>query len=99
LSHGCVRIENARELALYVLGEPKWPIDEIERAVASNVTQRVSVARHLRVNLLYFTSFVDPDGLVQFRDDIYGRDARLRAALQGNIPTVAVNPKSRPGVG
>jgi murein L,D-transpeptidase YcbB/YkuD len=99
LSHGCVRTENARELALYVLGAAKWPTDEIERAIASNVTQKVDVARHLRVNLLYFTSFVDPDGAVEFRDDIYGRDSRLRAALQGNIPTIAANPKSKPGVG
>jgi hypothetical protein len=33
------------------------------------------------VYILYWTAFVGPDGLVQFRDDVYGRDRRLAAAL------------------
>jgi murein L,D-transpeptidase YcbB/YkuD len=33
------------------------------------------------VYILYWTAFVAPDGLVHFRDDVYGRDGRLDAAL------------------
>jgi murein L,D-transpeptidase YcbB/YkuD len=99
LSHGCVRTENARMLAAYVLNPTKWPLEEIDKAVATAETQRVDVARHLRVDILYFTSFVDPDGTIEFRDDLYGRDQRLRNALQGTIPTIAANPKQKPGIG
>jgi murein L,D-transpeptidase YcbB/YkuD len=33
------------------------------------------------VYILYWTAFVEPDGQVQFRADVYGRDRRLAAAL------------------
>ena len=33
------------------------------------------------VYFLYQTAFAEEDGTVQFRDDIYGRDAQLAAAL------------------
>ena len=59
LSHGCVRIEDARGLAAYVLGAVKWNPDEIEKAIALGETQKADVARKLRVHILYFTSFVE----------------------------------------
>ncbi|HZS85634.1 MAG TPA: L,D-transpeptidase family protein [Stellaceae bacterium] len=90
LSHGCVRMEEARELAAYVLDPVKWTSGDIARAIDSGETRRLEVMRHLRVELLYFTAFVDADGAVEFRDDIYGRDKRLRAALLGEIATAAI---------
>lgn len=81
MSHGCVRLERARDLAAYVLDSGLWKGDSIDRAIATGETQKISIARHLRVHIFYFTSFVDPDGTVEFRDDIYGRDKRLAAAL------------------
>ena len=48
-------------------------------------------------SILYFTSFVDADGTIQFRDDIYGRDKRLRAALDGTLPASTVNIKAKSG--
>ncbi len=98
LSHGCVRIEDARGLAAYVLGAVKWNPDEIEKAIALGETQKADVARKLRVHILYFTSFVDSDGTIEFRDDIYGRDKRLRDALQGSISIKTVNSKPKSGV-
>lgn len=90
LSHGCVRMEDARELANYVLDPVKWTAADLIRAIDSGRTVRVGVMRRLRVALLYFTSFVDPDGVVEFRDDIYGRDKRLRLALKGEPPAPAL---------
>ena len=98
LSHGCVRVENARGLAAYILGGPKWGTEEIANAITLGETQRAEVVRKLRVSILYFTSFVDADGTIQFRDDIYGRDKRLRAALDGSLPANSVNVKAKPGV-
>lgn len=98
LSHGCVRVENARGLAGYILGGPKWGPEEIDGAIALGETQRADVVRKLRVSILYFTSFVDADGTIEFRDDIYGRDKRLRAALAGLVPIKTVNSATKSGV-
>jgi murein L,D-transpeptidase YcbB/YkuD len=56
------------------------------------------VVRKLRVSILYFTSFVDPDGTIQFREDIYGRDKRLRAALDDGATVKTVISKLKSGV-
>lgn len=83
LSHGCVRLEDPRDLALYVLagGKTSWSLDDIDGAIAQGDTKRVALAHSIPVYLLYWTAFVDPDGAVEFRDDVYGRDLRLAAAM------------------
>jgi murein L,D-transpeptidase YcbB/YkuD len=84
LSHGCVRLENPRELAVYVLTGAKanWSLKEIDDAIAVGDTRRVQMAHSIPVYLLYWTAFVDDRGAVEFRDDIYGRDLRLAAAME-----------------
>jgi L,D-transpeptidase YcbB len=98
LSHGCVRVQDARGLAAYILGGPKWSSEEIANAINVGETQRADVVRKLRVSILYFTGFVDVDGTIQFRDDIYGRDKRLRGALEGSVPVNTANSKLKSGV-
>ncbi len=98
LSHGCVRTEDARGLAAYILGGPKWNAEEIDKAIALGETQKADVVRKLRVSILYFTAFVGADGTIEFRDDIYGRDKRLRAALEGAAPMRTVDFKTKLGV-
>lgn len=80
-SHGCVRLENAAELAGFVLSDMGWNEQQIAQAAADGSTRRIDLKHSWRVWLLYATSFVDEDGTVEFRDDLYGRDARLRDAL------------------
>jgi murein L,D-transpeptidase YcbB/YkuD len=80
LSHGCIRVQAIRELAAALLGG-SWSADSIEPVVADGHTLRVPVAEPVPVYLVYLTAFVDADGSVEFRDDVYGRDARLAAAL------------------
>lgn len=82
-SHGCVRLEHAAELAGFVLRDMGWNDLQIAQAAAAGDTRRIDLKRRWRVYLLYATSFVDEDGTVEFRDDIYGRDARLHDALAG----------------
>jgi murein L,D-transpeptidase YcbB/YkuD len=81
-------MEKARDLAAYLLQAVNINAEELDRAVASGETQRVEIKQRWRVHLQYWTAFVDVDGTVQFRDDIYGRDKRLRTALLA-LPTVA----------
>ncbi len=81
ISHGCVRVEDPRDLARLVLDSPDWPREAIDRAIATGQTQSIPLRRTLPVYMLYWTAFVDPDGTVEFRDDVYGRDKRLEGAL------------------
>jgi len=80
-SHGCVRLEHAAELAGFVLRDLGWNDLQIAQAAGTGETRRIDLKHRWRVYLLYATSFVDEDGTVEFRDDLYGRDARLRDAL------------------
>jgi murein L,D-transpeptidase YcbB/YkuD len=80
LSHGCVRVEAVRPLAMTLLGD-HWPTEAVNQAIADGETHRVSVKTPIPVYLVYFTAFVDEDGTVEFRDDVYGRDSRMATAL------------------
>lgn len=82
-SHGCIRVERADDLALHVLEDDTrgWTRSRLEDALEAGDTQRIPVTRPLPVYILYWTAFVEPDGQVQFREDVYGRDRRLAAAL------------------
>ena len=85
VSHGCIRLEDPRGLATTQLSvSPDWPRSAIDDAIATGVTQRIPLAHALPVYVLYFTAFVDEDGTVEFRDDLYGRDHRLAAALEAS---------------
>jgi murein L,D-transpeptidase YcbB/YkuD len=90
-SHGCIRIEKPIELAEYVLqGNVRWSRDGIQAVIASGVEQTVTLPQPLPIYLLYWTAWVDADGVVHFRPDIYDRDAPLEKALS---PTVAALPR------
>lgn len=82
-SSGCIRIERAYDLAQYLLeDDPKWDCDRIYEALNAAAPLRVNLRRPLPVHLLYFTSWVDREGLVHFRKDHYERDAALDLALR-----------------
>ncbi len=89
LSHGCIRLEDPRRLALYVLnGQRGWTENaDIDRAVDAGTTRRVMLHRTLPVYILYWTAFVNAEGEAEFRDDIYDRDKRLTAALTAKVAT------------
>jgi len=86
-SHGCVRLEKPLELAEYLLrDDPKWTPQAIADTIASGRLTTVQVPRPLPVHILYLTAWVDKDGTVEFRDDVYGHDAALAAALAAEPP-------------
>ncbi len=82
-SHGCTRIEKPLELAEYLLrDDPRWSQQELLAAIEKGTEQIVQIPHPLNVHILYLTAWVDESGIVQFRDDIYGRDKRLDEALR-----------------
>jgi murein L,D-transpeptidase YcbB/YkuD len=81
-SHGCVRIEQPLELAAFLLkSDPEWPMERIIEEIETGAEQEVRIPDPIDVHVVYLTCWVDDDGSIQFRDDIYGRDAELAAAL------------------
>jgi murein L,D-transpeptidase YcbB/YkuD len=98
-SHGCIRVERADDLALHVLtdGTGRWTKRRLDEAIAETGSSRIALARPLPVYILYWTVFADPDGAVQFRDDVYGRDRRLADKLASRVETAAPTAPGRVG--
>lgn len=86
-SSGCIRLENPLELAEYLLSDQlEWNPDRIRQVVAQGQERSVNLREPVPVYLLYFTAFVEDDGTVHFRSDIYGRDGAVLNALNGDPP-------------
>jgi murein L,D-transpeptidase YcbB/YkuD len=83
-SHGCVRLHKPREFAEVVLAGQGWTREKIDAAIASGQSQVVTLDRPLPVHITYLTAWTNKDGTVHFRDDVYGRDKILKAALLGS---------------
>jgi murein L,D-transpeptidase YcbB/YkuD len=81
-SSGCIRIENPHELARLLLDDSqRWSEPQLRAAVATGRTQTVAVRRAVPVLLLYFTASARAGEPVQFRPDLYSRDAPIIRAL------------------
>jgi murein L,D-transpeptidase YcbB/YkuD len=75
-SSGCVRVENVRDLAAWVLeGAPGWDRAALDAAIATGARKDIRPAAPVPVIWTYLTGYVTPDGQVHFRPDIYRRDA------------------------
>jgi murein L,D-transpeptidase YcbB/YkuD len=86
-SSGCVRVEDAVRLTSYLLaGENSWDLKSVQAAIDSGQTVTIDVKRAVNVYLLYLTTWVDADGTVQFRPDIYGEDAKLACCRNSQEP-------------
>ncbi len=83
LSHGCVRVEGVRDLANWLL-EPNggWDRSRVDQAIDGGERKDVRLKAGVPVAWVYMTGFVTKDGLVNFRDDVYGLDVPPRVALQ-----------------
>jgi murein L,D-transpeptidase YcbB/YkuD len=81
-SSGCIRVERALELAALLLeGQEGWDAAALESAIATGETRTVTLERRVPVLVSYWTTWVDGDGRLQVRTDVYGLDAAVRAAL------------------
>ncbi|MCJ7681596.1 MAG: L,D-transpeptidase family protein, partial [Candidatus Aminicenantes bacterium] len=91
-SHGCIRVSGPVELAEYLLqNDPLWSRDKILRAIDSGVTRTINLPESIPVYLIYITAWVDKEGVLHFRDDIYNRDKPLIQALD-SLPSIK-NPR------
>ena len=91
-SHGCMRVQNPETYATKLLSlvDPNEHYNEarIEK-MYGNSEININFKKPVWVHLTYQTAFVDSDGKLQFRDDLYGRDARMIEIMKGSERRVA----------
>lgn len=75
-SHGCIRVEDPVALAEFILkrNDGNWSREKIEAEVANPDWNRLDLQEKLPVYIVYWTAFVEQDGKVNFREDIYNRN-------------------------
>jgi hypothetical protein len=92
-SHGCMRVQDPQRYAevLLSLVRPNdgYTLERIKRMIAQGSETDIQFPTYIPVNLTYQTAFVDDNGKLQFRDDVYGRDRQLLAILKGSELKVA----------
>jgi murein L,D-transpeptidase YcbB/YkuD len=86
-SHGCMRVQDPLEYATKLLGielpQDHYTPARLQSMYGDNEIN-INFPTPIPVHLTYQTAFVDQDGKLQFRDDVYGRDARMIAILKNN---------------
>ena len=81
-SHGCIRIEDPQRMAEWVLrDQPEWTTERILQAMNGSEEKYVTVDRDIPVVIGYFTAWVSANGSLNFREDVYGHDAKLAQRL------------------
>lgn len=81
-SHGCIRLKEPEKFANYVLrNQPEWTPEKINEAMNSGDEKYVKVKTPIPVVITYYTAWLDEHGRLNFREDIYGHDARLAAKM------------------
>jgi murein L,D-transpeptidase YcbB/YkuD len=98
-SHGCMRVENPLKygevLLSLALPQEHYTAARLEKMFGGSEIN-INFPKHIRVHLTYQTAFVDDDGKLQLREDVYGRDARMIAILKGSERKVADIAMERP---
>jgi len=89
-SHGCIRVREPEKLANYVLrNQPEWTPEKISEAMNSGEEKYVKVKDPIPVVVTYYTAWVDENGRLNFREDIYGHDEKLAQKMFRQIPVYA----------
>ena len=84
-SHGCIRLAEPKKLAQYLLrNDRKWTEEKIKTAMNSKTEQYVTLKDTVPVFIAYFTAWVDKEGKINFRNDVYNRDSRLAKMIMEN---------------
>jgi murein L,D-transpeptidase YcbB/YkuD len=79
LSSGCIRVERPQDLASYLL-EEDLGLERLQELFEATIPEQIPIDP-LSVHIQYWTAWVDRDGLVHFRPDVYFRDLDLDVAL------------------
>lgn len=73
-SSGCTRVQGVRDLCAWILEGTQWTRAEIDRVFKSGERIDGTPVHPVNVYWVYVTAWANPEGVVQFRDDVYLRD-------------------------
>jgi murein L,D-transpeptidase YcbB/YkuD len=74
ISHGCIRVQEPQMLAALLMEQPLVAVAE---AIATGSTVRGNLPKPVPVFVVYQTAFAGADDKLQFRTDVYGRNAEI----------------------
>jgi murein L,D-transpeptidase YcbB/YkuD len=81
-SHGCIRIQDPKKMALYLLrDQPSYTPEKVDSLMNQEEEKWVTLKKPVRVYIGYFTAWVDRNGKLNFRKDIYGHDEKMAEKL------------------
>lgn len=81
-SHGCIRLSEPEKLAEYLLkDDPSWDSFKIQEAMNAGKERFVKLKEPVTVFITYYTAWVDENGKLNFRDDIYSHDEKIEAKM------------------
>lgn len=84
-SHGCIRLSDPTKMAEYLLrNQPEWTPGRIQEAMNSGEEKFVKVKKAVPVFITYYTAWVDENGRLNFREDIYSHDEKLAKKMFTN---------------
>ena len=84
-SHGCIRVEKAVKLGEYLLRNNKdWTHERIVKILKTNKETGIRLNPGISVSLVYFTTWVNGKGELNFRQDLYHRDEELGRIVFGD---------------
>jgi murein L,D-transpeptidase YcbB/YkuD len=73
-SSGCARVQNVRDLVAWILQGTEWTRQHIDDVIRTGERVDAQPLQKLPVYWTYITAWATPEGLVQFRDDVYNKD-------------------------
>jgi len=87
VSSGCVRVQDVRDYVAWLLKDtPNWGREQIDEAISSGQRIDVKIAKPVPVYWVYITAWATPDGVVQFRPDVYQRDGAGAGPVESAVP-------------
>jgi L,D-transpeptidase YcbB len=83
-SHGCIRVENPKRLALFLLrNDGNWSDEKVDKVLETDEQTGIRINPTVPVYIAYFTAWVDNKGQLNFRNDLYNLDQKLSKEVFG----------------
>jgi murein L,D-transpeptidase YcbB/YkuD len=90
-----MRVEKPIELAEFLMrDDAEWTSENILNAINKRSEKTVWLPEPIPLHIAYLTAWVDKDGSVQFRNDIYGLDKVLDEAWGQRDKTLSLGDES-----
>ena len=91
-SHGCIRLKEPKKMAEWLLkDDPTWTSSRIDSAMNQTKEKYVKLKTPTPVFIIYYTAWVDDEGQLNFRDDVYKHDNILIKKMFNVLP-IGTNP-------